>query len=80
MATTAQIIYQPYLAAPRGALKAGTAIACRTHAEGMLRAEKALAQGSIVGARIVRVLHDAEADEFGDPEYLGEVGRVPDEA
>ena len=46
----------------------------------MLRAEKALNGGSIAGARIVRVWHDAEADEFGDPEYLGQCGRVPEEA
>ena len=80
MTATPQIIYQPYLAGPRGALKAGTALACRTPEEGMLRAEKALAGGSIVGARVVRVWHDTEADEFGDPEFLGEVGRVPEEA
>jgi len=43
------------------------------------RAEKALAGGSIVGARIVRVIHDDDADEFGAPEYLGELGRVPEE-
>ena len=84
MAVSAQIVYQPYHAQPyhagkRGALKAGSAVACRSFEEGMLRAEKALDGGSIVGARVVRVLHDSEADEFGDPEYLGQVGRVPEE-
>ena len=78
MAIVGQIIYQPYLAGTRGALKPGTAIPCRTLQEGMGRAEKALAAGAIVGAHVVRVLHDPEADEFGDPEYLGEVGRVPE--
>jgi len=80
MSATGQIIYQPYLAGARGALKPGTPITCRTQEEGMLRAEKALAGGSIVGARVVRVWHDTEADEFGDPEFLGELGRVPEEA
>ena len=80
MAATAQIIYQPYLAGPRGALKAGTPMACRTPEEGIRRAERALAGGSIVGARVVRVFHDDAADEFGAPEYLGEFGQVPEEA
>lgn len=79
MPATAQIIYQPYVTGARGALKPGIPVACRTAEEGLRRAEKALAGGSIVGARIVRVLHDADADEFGLPEYLNEIGRVPDE-
>lgn len=79
MPAAPQIIYQPYLAGKRGALKPGSPIVCRTVEEGTLRAEKAMAVGSILGARIVRVWHDAEADEFGDPEYLGEIGRVPEE-
>jgi len=80
MPATAQIIYQPYVAGARGALKPGTAVVCRTPEEGARRAEKALAGGSIVGARVVRVLHDSATDEFGDPEYLGEFGQVPEEA
>ena len=80
MPATAQIIYQPYVAGPRGALRPGTAVVCRTVEEGTRRAEKALAGGSIIGARVVRVLHDSATDEFGDPEYLGEFGQVPEEA
>jgi len=80
MPATPQIIYQPYVAGKRGALKAGNPLVCRTPEEGMLRAEKSLASGSILGARIVRVWHDTESDEFGDPEFLGELGRVPEEA
>ena len=63
-----------------GALKAGIPIVCRTEEEGMRRADKAVAGGSVLGARIVRVWHDAEADEFGEPEYLGAVGQVPAES
>ena len=80
MPATAQIIYQPYMTGARGTLKPGMPVACRTAEEGIRRAENALAGGSIVGARIVRVLHDNDADEFGDPEYLTELGRVPDQA
>lgn len=80
MPVTAQIIYQPYIAGPRGALKPGVAVVCRTTEEGVRRAERALAGGSILGARVVRVHHDDAADEFGAPEYLGEFGRVPDES
>ena len=80
MPITAQIIYQPYLPGARGVLKAGIPVVCRTADEGSRRAERALAGGSIIGAQVVRVLHDAEADEFGTPDYLGEVGRVPEDA
>jgi len=80
MATTAQIIYQPYVAGARGALKPGIPLVCRTPEEGIRRAERALANGSILGARVVRMHHDADADEFGPPEHLGAFGQVPDEA
>ncbi len=78
MVQTTQIVYQPYVAGPRGSLKPGTAIACRTPEDGLRRAEKALANGSILGARVVRVTHDDAAEEFGEPQFLGQVGRVPD--
>jgi len=79
MPATAQIIYQPYVAGPRGTLRPGTPVACRTPEEGIRRAERALAGGSILGARVVRVHHDEAADEFGPPEYLGDFGQVPEE-
>lgn len=75
---TTQIIYQPYLRGARGSLKAGTAIACRTAEAGLLRAERALAAGTIVGAQIVRVSHDDDAGEFTEPEFLSRVGQVPE--
>ena len=78
MAFTTQVIYQPYLAGARGALRAGTPVACRTSAEGLRRAERALAGGSILGAQVVRMMHDDRAEEFGEPEYLGTFGRVPE--
>ncbi len=34
--------------------------------------------GSILGAQVVRMTHDDDAGEFGDPEFLGQVGRVPE--
>ena len=78
MPSSFQIIYQPYVAGPRGSLKAGIPVACRTAAEGLRRAERALAGGSILGAQVVRMTHDDAADELGEPEFLGRVGRVPD--
>lgn len=77
MSSTTQIIYQPYVAGARGNLKAGIAIACRTPEEGIRRAERALAGGSILGAEVVRMTHDTAADELGEPEFLGKFGRVP---
>lgn len=77
VASTSQIVYQPYLPGARGALKAGTAIPCRTAEEGVRRAERAIAGGSVLGAEIVRVTHDEAADEFGEPEFLARFGRTP---
>jgi len=59
-------------------LRAGTAIACRSLEEALRRAERPYQGGSILGAQVVQVTHDAEADEFGEPRFLGRVGRVPD--
>jgi len=77
---TSQIVFQPYLSGARGNLKAGTAVACRTPEEGIRRAERAMAGGSIVGAEVVRVTHDEAADEFGEPEFLAKLGRTPEMA
>ena len=78
--STSQIIYQPYVPGARGGLKAGVAVACRTPEEGVRRAERAMAGGSIVGAEVVRVTHDAGADEFGEPEFIVRLGRTPEMA
>ena len=73
MPTTAQIIYQPYVAGARGALRPGIPVVCRTPEEGIRRAERAMAGGSIVGARVVRMHHDAE---FGRVRPAGIPGRL----
>ena len=78
MPSSSQIVYQPYIAGARGALKAGTPVSCRSSEAGIPRAERALAGGSILGAQIVRVTHDDDAGEFGEPEFLGRFGRTPD--
>lgn len=78
MSSTTHIIYQPYTAGPRGTLKPGQAITCRTAEDGIRRAERAMAGGSIVGAQVVSLTHDDDAGEFGDPHFLGRVGKVPD--
>ena len=78
MASTTRIIYQPYVAGARGALKAAPAVACRSADEGVRRAERALQGGSILGAQVVRMTHDDDAGEFGDPEFLATLGQVPD--
>jgi hypothetical protein len=78
MPMTTQIIYQPYHLASHAALRAGTPVACRTPEEGMRRAERALSAGLVAGADVVRVHHDEDADEFGDPEFIGRLGQTPD--
>ena len=78
MASTTRIIYQPYVAGARGTLKPGPALACRSAEEGVRRAERALQGGSILGAQVVRMTHDDDAGEFGNPEFLARLGQVPD--
>ncbi len=80
MTATVRIIFQPYTAGARGKLVAGTAIACRDEAEGLRRAEKAMAGGRVVGVHVVRLVADEEAGDFGEPHYLATIGVVPDAA
>ena len=53
-----QIVYQPYVAGPRGSLKVGVAVPCRSAEEGLRRAERAMAGGLILGAQVVEMSHD----------------------
>ena len=80
MSATERIIFQPYVTGRGNSLLHGQAVLCRNPDEARRRAEKALAGGRIAGAHIVRVLEDAAAGDYGEPEYLAEFGRVPDAA
>ena len=79
MAVAERIIFQPYTVGKRGALKPGAPVACRNPAEAERRAEKGMASGTIVGGQIVRVMADEEAGDYGEPEFLSNYGRVPEE-
>ena len=59
------------------ALKPGQAIACRNPEDAQRRAEKAMANGMIVGGHVVRVMADEEVGDYGEPEFLNIYGRVP---
>jgi hypothetical protein len=78
MAATERFIFQPYVEGKRGAVKAAPPIACRNAEEAQRRADKAMAGGTIIGCQIVRVMADEEAGDYGEPEFLGVYGRVPD--
>ena len=80
MSVTERIIFQPYVTGRSNSLLPGQAVLCRNPDEARRRAEKGLAGGRIAGAHIVRVLEDAAAGDYGEPEYLAEFGRVPDAA
>ena len=80
MAATERIIFQPYTSGRGSNLVAGQAVLCRTADNAKQRAEKAMAGGRIVGAHVIRVLEDAAAGDFGEPEYLVTFGRVPEVA
>ena len=41
---------------------------------------KAMASGMAVGAHVVRVMADEEAGDYGEPEFLGVFGQVPEAA
>jgi hypothetical protein len=78
MALAERFIFQPYIEGKRGAIKAGPPVACRNAEEAQRRADKAMAGGAIIGCHVVRVMADEEAGDYGDPEFLGTFGRVPD--
>lgn len=78
MAATERIIFQPYVTGKRGSIARGPAVACRDQAEAQRRADKAMAGAQIIGAHIVRLMVDEEAGDYGDPEFLGVIGTVPD--
>ncbi len=77
MAAKERIVYQPYTQGAKGRIVPGTAVPCRTGAEGERRAEKAMQAGSVIGAHVVRVMADEEAGDYGEPEYLAAFGVVP---
>ena len=79
MAIAERIIFQPYTQGKRGGLKPGVAVPCRNPEEATRRAEKAMAGGRIAGGHIVRILADEEAGDYGEPQYLGIYGKVPDQ-
>ncbi len=67
-----------YVAGARGSLKVGEQIACRDEANAHARAEKVMATGRVLGADVVKQTADPEAGDYGEPEYLSRLGRVPD--
>jgi hypothetical protein len=78
MAITERIIFQPYTSGRGDSLRPGDAVLCRTVDNAQQRAEKAMAGGRIVGAHVIRVLEDATAGDFEEPQYLAAFGRVPE--
>ena len=80
MAASERIIFQPYTSGRGNSLRPGEAVLCRTVDNARQRAEKAMAGGRIVGAHVIRVLEDAAAGDYGEPEYLAAFGRVPEAA
>jgi len=78
MAVSERIIFQPYTSGRGNSLLPGEAVLCRTVDNAQQRAKKAMAGGRIVGAHIIRVLEDAMAGDYEEPEYLAAFGRVPE--
>lgn len=67
-----------YVAGARGSLKVGEQIPCHSEQNAHARAEKLMAGGRILGADVVKQTADPDAGEYGEPEYLGRHGRVPE--
>ena len=80
MASVERIVFLPYTRGRRGAVTAGTPVPCRNAAEGLRRAEKAMAAGSAIGGHVVQVVADEEAGDYGEPVFLAAFGIVPEPA
>jgi hypothetical protein len=78
MAAREQIIFQPYVRGKRGVVAPAPAVACRNTGEAQRRADKAMQTGRFIGGHIVRVMADEAAGDYGEPEFVGMVGIVPD--
>ncbi|GBR10506.1 hypothetical protein [Acetobacter oeni] len=82
MATEERIIFQSYTwkkGGRRPKLDPGSPIVCRNEEDGLRRLEKVrLGQLSVDGAQVVRMSVDVETGDYGEPEYLGAAGDVPD--
>jgi hypothetical protein len=77
MAVKERIIFQPYMPGRGAAVVPGPAVLCRSPEDAQRRAEKAISGGRVVGVHIIRVLDDETSDDYGEPEYLTTLGRVP---
>lgn len=71
-------IVQSYVSGARGTLKAGDQIVAPSEQNARARAEKLMAAGRVLGVDVVKQSADPEAGEYGEPEYLVRLGRVPD--
>ncbi len=77
MTAKIRILFQPYVPGGGAGLVPGQVVQCRSADEAHRRAERALAGGRVVGVHIIRVLDDEAAGDYGEPEYLAALGRVP---
>jgi hypothetical protein len=77
MAMKERIIFQPYMPGRGAGVVPGQAVQCRNPDDAQRRAEKAMAGGRVVGVHIIRVLDDETSGDYGEPEYLATLGRVP---
>lgn len=82
MVTEEQIILQPYTwkkGGRRPKLAPGAPIVCRDEEEGLRRLEKVRSgQLSVDGAQVVKMSVDVETGDYGEPEYLGSAGEIPE--
>jgi len=67
-----------YIAGARGALKVAEQIPCYSEQNAYARAEKLMAAGKILGVDVVKQVADVDAGDYGEPEYLARLGRVPE--
>jgi hypothetical protein len=73
-------IVQTYVSGARGALKIGDQLSCTTELAARVRADKIWALGKVLGVEVVRQTADPEAGDYGEPEHLLRLGKVPDVA
>ena len=78
MAEITTYICQPYIVDRKGILRADIAISCANEGMARRRADRLLEKQRAIGVVVVRQTADPDLGDYGEPEFLGRFGRVPD--
>ena len=77
MAQITKYICQPYLVRKKNILNHGAAIVCINEQSARVRAERLIENQRAAGVDVIKLTADPDAGDYGEPEYLARLGRVP---